>query len=980
MNIVDRQFQTEAVESIWRYFRTKSGNPIVAIPTGAGKSIVIARFLQSVFAIYPHQKVLILTHRKELIQQNYEKLLAVWPFAPAGIYSDGLGQKVYNRAITFAGVASVYRRPEIFGRVDLVIIDEAHLVSPHDNTMYQTFLKALYKVNPYLKIIGLTATPWRLGHGLLTDPIVKSNRTEEPSIFSDFCFDITGIEAFNRLIREGFLVPLVPKRTDTLLSVDGVHMRGGEFIEKELQTAVDKEEVTYAALKEALELGAKRRKWLIFATGIEHADHITDMLHMLGVSAGVVHSRSEDRDGTIAAFKAGQFRAIVNANVLCLDEETEILTSDGFVGIDEMSYEHKIAAWKKDGGIEFTNPEFIVRRNRKPEEKMVTFGKGMAANIRVTGNHRTVYRTYDNRIEVKSASECVGRALTIPSNGVCEPQPYFLPQPTMSDSLRKAKIRENSYNYRRAGMTYEDAKAQAIERIDARYSLRYKNPHELNEDECRFVGFWLGDGCISGGRCVIGQSERYLDNIEWFRQVLKGTGFHYTEQRKPIAQHSITHSIDFCIARGTGSGSQQVKGYFSVEPYLDKKGNAYLFHLSKKQLECLLEGFWRADGNHHSGGNSRYVVGTQFSLYNILQAVCSMRGIRAVLTKIKRPKSWPEHYKDQWRLGWSNISNWAYVKNSIVQETEYKKERVWCVTSSTSFLICRRKGKVFVTGNTTGFDDPKIDMIICLRPTASTVLWVQMMGRGTRPVFAPGYDLTVEHERLAAIAAGPKQNCLVLDYAGNTKRLGPINDPVIPRRKGQGGGMAPIKCCDVCHTWVHASLRFCDGLLSDGSVCGHEFKFETKLNLSAGTDELIKGDMPIVEVIKVDHITIGEHKKLGRPNMVKLTYYCGLNRYNEFICPEHEDFAKRQAIRWWRARSKDPLPATTPELLEVIDRVPHATHLRVWINKEFPEILAHCFDGSAFGTEEPTDRVPEIQKLGKNETSGATQLDADIPF
>src|SRR4029079_8138707 len=94
---------------------------------------------------------------------------------------------------------------------------------------------------------------------------------------------------------------------------------------------------------------------------------------------------------------------------------------------------------------------------------------------------------------------------------------------------------------------------------------------------------------------------------------------------------------------------------------------------------------------------------------------------------------------------------------------------------------------------TTGYDDPTIDLIMVLRPTMSVVLWVQMLGRGTRPVFPPGYDSETLEQRMAAIMASGKFDCLVLDYAGNTRRLGPINDPVIPAPpKSKGTRDAPV--------------------------------------------------------------------------------------------------------------------------------------------------------------------------------------------
>lgn len=605
--ISDRPYQTEAVASIWNYFGTKSGNPLVAMPTGTGKSIVIARFLQSVLSAYPSQRIMVLTHVKELIEQNFSKLMTVWEFAPAGIYSAGLNRKDVGKPITFAGIASVAKIAPMFGRVDLVMIDEAHLVSPSEATMYQKFIAGLKAMNPYMKVIGFTATAWRLGHGHLTDPVVNAKGDEESALFTDVCFDITGVEAFNRLIAEGYLIPLVPKKTQTVLNVDGVHMRGGEFIESELQTAVDKEELTEAALREAMELGHDRRKWLIFASGTEHADHIADMLNTLGVPTGCVHSKREGRDQAIKDFKAGRLRALVNNNVL-----------------------------------------------------------------------------------------------------------------------------------------------------------------------------------------------------------------------------------------------------------------------------------------------------------------------------------------------------------------------------------------------TTGFDDPEIDMIIVLRPTASTVLWVQMLGRGTRPLFynptlghnsGPRFNLDDVGGRLEAIAASGKHNCLVLDYAQNTKRLGPINDPVVPRRKGQKGGEAPVKLCPACDCYVHASLKFCNGLNDEGGTCGHEFTFESKLKISASSDELIKGDLPIVQVFKVDHVTVCRHDKVGVPPMMRVSYFCGFSKFDEYVCPEHTNFAGKKARQWWRDRSGDPMPTSTEELLQLAPQLRTPTHLRVWINKKYPEILASCFDGTAFGQEEPSDydEPPRMVAEG-TPRSPKYATEEDIPF
>jgi len=592
-----RDYQTFACISVWDYFRNKTGNPLVAMPTGTGKSVVIAALLQGILQMYPTQKIMCLTHVKELIEQNYNKMLALWPTAPAGMYSAGLNQRDTMQPIIFGGIGSVAKRAHEFGRVDLLFIDECHLVSPNEETLYQKFIGALKQRNPYLKVVGFTATAWRLGTGRIVG---------EEHLFTDVCCDMTTVEAFNWFFSEGYLAPLIPKRTQEQIKLDGVHMRGGEFVSKELQNAVDKADITKRALEEAIAIGESenRKSWMVFCAGVEHAINARDMLVDMGVPCGCVHSKmtTAQRDEEIAKYKAGIYRAMTNNNVL-----------------------------------------------------------------------------------------------------------------------------------------------------------------------------------------------------------------------------------------------------------------------------------------------------------------------------------------------------------------------------------------------TTGFDHPPMDLIIMLRPTASSVLWVQMLGRGTRPDYAPGYDLTTREGRLAAIAASGKQNCLVLDFGANTRRLGPINDPVIPSKKGEKIGEAPVKECPHCNTYNHASVRHC-------FVCGAEFTFQTKLKQAASTDELIKGgELPIIETFKVDMITYSPHIKVDRPGMVKVTYYCGLRSFTEFVCPEHTNYAGVKAREWWRSRTTLPMPTTATEFLSQAEMVKAPTHIRVQINTRYPTVLAACFDGSAFNTQpKDTEDAPNVSVTSNTVMNGVQfnlpvkvatpYLNDDIPF
>ena len=140
-----RDYQNAAVRSIFQYFEDgNTGNPIVAMPTGTGKSLVIGDFIKTALHQYPGTKIVKLTHVKELIEQNMDKLKKLWPLAPAGLYSAGLKRKEAFFPIVFGGVSSVVKaNMQHFGKVDLVLIDECHLVSPKEGTMYQKIISQL---------------------------------------------------------------------------------------------------------------------------------------------------------------------------------------------------------------------------------------------------------------------------------------------------------------------------------------------------------------------------------------------------------------------------------------------------------------------------------------------------------------------------------------------------------------------------------------------------------------------------------------------------------------------------------------------------------------------------------------------------------------------------------------------------------------------------------------------------------------------
>lgn len=520
-----RSYQQECINSIYSYFQAKTGNPLCILPTATGKSLVIAEFIRLIFDYFPGQRVMVLTHVKELIEQNTEALLEQWPTAPLGIYSAGLGQREWMMPIVYGGIASVYKRIEMFGHRDLLLIDECHLLNPDNDTMYQKAITKLREINPHMKVIGFTATGFRMGQGLLIDT----------GLFTDVCFDIATVEGFARLIHEGYLSPPIPKATRVKLDVSSVGLVKGEFNQTELQSAVDKQDVTYAALSELCEEGRNRHAWLVFCSGIEHAEHCAEQLNAFGVATAAVHSKitPRERDDRIKAFRDGKLRCVTNNNVL-----------------------------------------------------------------------------------------------------------------------------------------------------------------------------------------------------------------------------------------------------------------------------------------------------------------------------------------------------------------------------------------------TTGFNHKPIDLIGMLRPTMSASLWVQMVGRGTRPSPETG-----------------KENCLVLDFARNTLRLGPIDDPVIPRKKGEGNGEIPVKLCDACGAFNHIRARFC-------ICCGMEFTFEEKVIRTASTQDLLSNGMPIVETYNIDRIMYNRHvgKKSGKAS-IKVSYLCGLHMFTEYVTFDHTGFPLHRAREWWRQRHQDEPPLSTDLALRAIMQCRTPRKVKVWMNKQPPQIL-----------------------------------------
>jgi len=312
-----RNYQQDAVNSVYDYLRNKDGNPCIVIPTGGGKTPVISTICTDAVNLWDG-RVLVLAHVKELLEQTAGTLSSIAPDLDIGIYSAGLNKRDTDHSVIVAGIQSVYRRACDLGAFDLIIVDEAHTIPPDGEGRYRAFLKDAMVVNPNLRLVGLTATPFRMSTGMICGP---------DNLLNDICYEI----GVRELIVQGFLCPLKSKAGRQKADTSKLHLRGGEFIASEIEDLMDQDALVSSACTEIIEQTASRNSVLIFAAGVTHARHIQKLLQErtrqeVGLVTG--NTPAGERDELLARFKRLTVKAdlfgndkpplkyLVNVNVL----------------------------------------------------------------------------------------------------------------------------------------------------------------------------------------------------------------------------------------------------------------------------------------------------------------------------------------------------------------------------------------------------------------------------------------------------------------------------------------------------------------------------------------------------------------------------------------------------------------------------------------------------------------------------------------
>lgn len=292
-----RYYQHDAVVATYRHLREKSTNPCIDVSVGGGKSWIAAQIMSDVVKAWGG-RVILLCHVKELLEQDLEKLNILSPDVKSGMYSAGFGRYDTDQPAIVAGIQSVYNKAKLFGHRDICIVDEAHMIQPNDEGMYGRFVDGLREINPKIRFVGMTATPYRLKGGLICQP---------QNLFNEICYSI----GLKELIDKGFLSKLVAKSGKTLANLDNIHVRAGEFVAEEVEAAMMEQRIVASACREIVELTRDRKSVIVFCSSVAHSRTVAQLIAQYsGEECAVVtgDTPAPERAEILHRFKGGSIQ------------------------------------------------------------------------------------------------------------------------------------------------------------------------------------------------------------------------------------------------------------------------------------------------------------------------------------------------------------------------------------------------------------------------------------------------------------------------------------------------------------------------------------------------------------------------------------------------------------------------------------------------------------------------------------------------
>lgn len=305
-----RPYQQEAHDKIMGHIRLSRDPCLAEMATGAGKSHVIAAVANSVHAMSGGKSVLVLQPSKELTEQNHAKYLETGN--RASIFSASVGAVSTKYPVVFGTPLTVKNKLSRFGdKFAMIIVDEAHGITP----TIITIIDGIKAKNPNVRVVGLTATPYRLGTGYIykideNDKPVPDFQTKDP-YFTKLVCKVTA----RFLLDLGFLTPVVIGNSGAG-HYDTTELTGKTFDKSAVDRAYNGHgRLTAQIVADIVDQSSARKGVLLFCATVQHANEAFASLPP-EISACIDGSTDKDmRASIVRRFKAGQLKYLVSVGV-----------------------------------------------------------------------------------------------------------------------------------------------------------------------------------------------------------------------------------------------------------------------------------------------------------------------------------------------------------------------------------------------------------------------------------------------------------------------------------------------------------------------------------------------------------------------------------------------------------------------------------------------------------------------------------------
>ena len=662
-----RHYQETAIKKVLERFKTHN-TALIKMSTGAGKTAIFLSLIKQILEKKPDFRCMILVNKVKLVEQTLARAYDMFDSNLVGEFCGSRDSYELDAPITVASIQSISKVDA--SHVHMLVIDEAHRLTPDKDSSYMKTIKSMQALNPNLKILGCTATPYRAtgliyGKNMLFDSITYSRGLQE-------------------LINEGYLVSPTMKRPEHQFETKDLSIKMGDFDQGELAKLTGDKGKVSKQIADAMGRIKDRKKIVWATTNIAHCEMVREAIPE---KACMIHSKMDDgeREDHLWEFENTDCRHLVFVSIVsegydCLDSKTEVLTESGWKFFNEAKSEKKVYSINPETrDVEIVPIERVFQRPVRGGERFVTI-KSQHMDIRVTDKHNFVFSTKKGRKRV------------------------LLDGASLSASLPD-----------RCTMFFTGNKME-------------RGGLGLTKEQSWLLGMFWADGYkAKSGKVEIYQTKpKFILKI---RNTLKKIGIDYSERTKRVTGYKANHEElrVFSIPKGTHSKSLKRNGYVKIYNNLfDKLPSKKLMQMSDKEFSSFWEGF--VDGNGSRQGNklpraiTRYKEQADF----ICQKAAEL-GYAAMATPSitqNQTKIWIVCVRNKNTID-LNFKDSRGAK--IVYEAPEEDEKVWCVSNKNGTLITRRNGKIIVIGNC-----PPVDAVVLMRPTRSPILYVQTIGRGLR--------------------------------------------------------------------------------------------------------------------------------------------------------------------------------------------------------------------------------------------------------